>query len=292
MSFQSNKTIVIGLEDNTISQGIQDALKHMAKPDNNLTRTYDLRTNPDEDFMLHHIEKGHVGIVINLSMENLINSNVVREISYVSASIDKFYEKFYKKINLLGFQRHLIPSHILKSLEINGKSNVSLGLVSQDMNTTEQILRKSDMITFNLNSIKSSDIVGYSDGNPAGFSIEQFIQLAKYAGYSDYVKMINFVLPKDLSELSFPFISKLIATCIWYFEESVSQTLLDSEDDLILSIVENESDFIYFFKSSTTGKCYFSYDEKTNKKSCSLQEYEDAIQKGEISERIERGALN
>ena len=102
----------------------------------------------------------------------------------------------------------------------------------------------------------------------------------------------NFVLPKDLSELSFPFISKLIATCIWYFEESVSQTLLDSEDDLILSIVENESDFIYFFKSSTTGKCYFSYDEKTNKKSCSLQEYEDAIQKGEISERIERGALN
>ena len=181
---------------------------------------------------------------------------------------------------------------LLKSLEINGKSNVSLGLVSQDMNTTEQILRRSDMITMNLNCIKSSDIIGYSRGNPAGFSTEQFIQLAKYAGYSDHVKMLNFILPKDLPQASILFTSKLIATCIWYFEESVSQTLLDSEDDLILSIVENESDFIYFFKSSKTGKCYYSHDEQTNKKSCSLQEYEDAVLKGEISERIERGALN
>lgn len=291
MSIKNNYSIIIALEDNTISDGIQDALNHMATLSPPLDISY-IQTNHTESLYKESFKNNKVIIGINLDLSTISLFDSINEITCLSPKVDAYYDVFYHKINLIGYQRQFISQQILKGLEVNSKSNISLGLLSQDISISEHIFRKSELIEFNLSTLKGSEFQVFSNGNPAGLISEQFIQLAKYAGYSDNIKILNFKFSKDLEFGNEHFISKLIGTSIWYFEESIIQALEDHDDELIMSVVEHEHDFIYFFKSPNTGKCYYSYEEDDKKESCSSQEYENAIKRGIISEKIQRRIIN
>jgi formiminoglutamase len=87
-----------------------------------------------------------------------------------------------------------------------------LGEFNQDFRLAEPHLRNADLISFDLQSIKSGEM-GSQRGAPNGFTAVQFCQMAKYAGISDKVTSIGFFSEEALNTLGLG----LLSEGIWYF---------------------------------------------------------------------------
>jgi len=87
-----------------------------------------------------------------------------------------------------------------------------LGEFNSDFKMAEPILRNSDIISFDFESIRASDSKN-NQGNPNGFYAEQACQITKYAGISD--KVTSFGIFNCFSNSTIE--TKLIAQMCWYF---------------------------------------------------------------------------
>ena len=224
-------------------------------------------------------------IGVNIDFHNLTAKSKYREVSFIGNKPNMTYDHFFSKMNIIGFQRHLVSQSILRGMDVNKKENLSLGLIKNNLNIVEPVFRKSDIINFDLSAIKSCEITS-SGSVVTGFTTEEFIQLAKYAGYSDSVKILNFSFEK-IENLTAS--ADIIATSIWYFLESVAMNINSGDESDIESAMvhcDDSEDYINFKKSISTGKCWCLINGDDYKLPCTKKEYEDAIKKGEISDRI------
>ena len=87
-----------------------------------------------------------------------------------------------------------------------------LGEFNSDFKMAEPILRNSDIISFDFESIRASDTKN-NQGNPNGFYAEQACQITKYAGISDKVTSVGIFNCFSNSSIE----TKLIAQMCWYF---------------------------------------------------------------------------
>ena len=87
-----------------------------------------------------------------------------------------------------------------------------LGEFNQDFRLAEPHLRNADIISVDIESIKTAELVSAS-GAPNGFTAAQFCQIAKYAGISDKVTSIGFFSEVQLGQTG----AALLAEGIWYF---------------------------------------------------------------------------
>lgn len=169
-----------------------------------------------------------------------------------------------------------------------------LGEFNADFRKAEPLLRNSDLLSVDLQSIRFSDITGDHFTQPNGFYAEQICQIARYAGISD--KLTSFgifnLIPGNLGKNT----HDLVAQIIWYFLDGVSQRKGDfpigSKKKYTKFIVHQEasSGDIHFYKSNKSDRWWMevpyppsenSRFERHHMVPCNFEDYELAMQ-GEI----------
>lgn len=128
-----------------------------------------------------------------------------------------------------------------------------LGEFNSDFKKAEPHLRNADILSLDLQSIRSSDFRGQHYNSPNGFYAEQICQITKYAGISD--KLTSFGIFNLFPEDNLSSADHLVAQIIWYFIDGVSQRKGDfpigskKEYTKFLVNLDDFKDEIIFYKS-------------------------------------------
>ena len=96
-----------------------------------------------------------------------------------------------------------------------------LGDLRQNITSVEPYLRSSDIVSFDLSSIKQSDAPGTTSPSPNGLEAHHSCAITRYAGMSDRVSSLGIFeidLKNDVSKQTI----KLVSQIIWYFFEGFS----------------------------------------------------------------------
>ena len=162
-----------------------------------------------------------------------------------------------------------------------------LGEFNADFKTAEPILRNSDIISFDFQAIRASEI-NNEQGNPNGFYAEQACQIAKYAGISD--KATSFGIFNCFSDKLIE--AKLIAQMCWYFMDGffdrkgdfpVGSKIEYTKFTVFLEIGEHE---IVFYRSNKSDRWWmevpyppseFSKFERHHMVPCNKFDYDRAM---------------
>lgn len=121
----------------------------------------------------------------------------------------------------LGFQTPLVKHAHLDLFNKLYFDAVRLGEFNADFKLAEPLLRNTDLLSIDLQSIRASDFGGKQFQQPNGFFNHEICQLAKYAGISDKLTAIGifncYLEGVSLKE------HHQIAQIMWYFIDGVAQ---------------------------------------------------------------------
>jgi len=186
------------------------------------------------------------------------------------------------QFNLIGFQGHyLVPENLNKIKSVS--NHVRLGNLRDDITLLEPVLRNTDFLSFDINSIKSSEAPGSMRINPNGLRSEEACQLAKYAGLSDRLKvfgLFDVFTENDNNNLTV----KLASQLIWYFLEGYlnrdNENPDTNENNIIYQVeVDSVDQPIIFFRNIITNRWWMQIETTDKIKlhfACSEKEYEQA----------------
>jgi arginase family enzyme len=167
-----------------------------------------------------------------------------------------------------------------------------LGEISNNIVLAEPVFRDADIVSLDLNSIKSSDSGNFTTFTPNGFNGKEICSLARYAGISDKVTVFGIFNHNDSVQESV-----LVAQIIWYFIEGFhyrsNEYPFGSRENYIKYIVPLEDEVLVFYKSDKTDRWWIEipFVSNGNNKlkrntllSCSYDEYLGACNQ-ELPER-------
>lgn len=198
---------------------------------------------------------------------------------------------FLFNYSILGYQSPYVKQSELDLFEKLYFDAVRLGEFVGDPRVAEPLLRNSDLLSIDLQSIRSSDFQGDSYRNPNGFFNQELCQLARYAGISDKLTSLGIfnLLPGNLSAPA----HEQVAQLIWYFMDGVSQRVGDfpigSKKDYTRFIVfmEEIKHDLVFLKSNKSDRWWMEvpYPPKEGLKyerhhlvPCNKRDYELALE--------------
>lgn len=167
-----------------------------------------------------------------------------------------------------------------------------LGEISSNISLSEPVFRDADIVSIDLNSVKSSSSGNLTTFIPNGFDGKEICGLSRYAGISDRVSSLGiFNHNNSVAE------AVLISQIIWYFIEGVNfrsnEYPYGTRENYIKYIVPLETEELIFYKSNKTDRWwieinYFAKQYNKLKKNtllpCSHEEYLEACNQ-EIPER-------
>lgn len=132
---------------------------------------------------------------------------------------------FLFNYSILGYQSPYVKQSELDLFEKLYFDAVRLGEFVGDPRVAEPLLRNSDLLSIDLQSLRSSDFRGDHYTSPNGFFNQDLCQLARYAGISDKLTSLGIfnLLPGNLGEQS----HEQVAQLIWYFMDGVAQRMGD-----------------------------------------------------------------
>jgi arginase family enzyme len=116
----------------------------------------------------------------------------------------------------LGYQTYFVNQESLNVMSKLYFDAHRLGEFSQDITLTEPIIRNSNMISFDISAIRSSDAPANANASPNGFYGEQACQIARYAGMNDKLSSIGFYEFNPAYDNNSQ-TAMLLAQIIWYF---------------------------------------------------------------------------
>ncbi|WP_284651453.1 formimidoylglutamase [Flavobacterium terrisoli] len=128
-----------------------------------------------------------------------------------------------------------------------------LGEISNNIALSEPVFRDADIISIDLNSVKSSDSGNLINFTPNGFDGKEICSLSRYAGISDKVSSLGIFNHNNSKEESV-----LIAQMIWYFIEGVNyrsnEYPFGTKENYLKYIVPLENEELIFYKSNKTDR--------------------------------------
>ena len=254
---QLNKTVIIigGSHDNTLAQYY--AYKSLNKI----------------------IEATVIDATIDLRSESAIRSqNFLMEMLTSEPNMIKHY-------NHIGFQSYFVHPHMLETMDKLRFDCYRAGTAKEQLEEMEPAIRNSDMVSFDIAAIKSSDAPA-ANCSPNGFTGEEACSLARYAGLSQQLSSIGiygYNPAQDIKNLT----ALQIAQMLWYFIDGKSR----SYDETELSERQNFNEYhtafaevdTIFIQSKKTGRWWMQLPNK-NLVACSYNDYLFAS-KNEIPER-------
>jgi hypothetical protein len=157
----------------------------------------------------------------------------------------------------VGMQRPLVPKREIQLFEKLYFDICRLGAFNDDFRKAEPHLRNSDLITVDLNAIKSADIDLNCFSEVNGFRADQICQIAKYSGMSDKLTCFGlFEAHPDQSVQA----NNLLAQILWYFIDGYASRVGDfpigtksTYTKFNVHLDDFEEDLI-FYKSDKSGR--------------------------------------
>ena len=211
--------------------------------------------------------------------------------SYLSRIILDEPNNLFNYTNI-GYQTYYNSQEEIDLIEKLFFDAFRLGEISNNIELSEPTLRDADIVSLDLNSVKSSYSGNFVSFTPNGFDGKEICSLSRYAGISDKVSsfgIFNFNNKKEESVL--------IAQIIWYFIEGVNyrsnEYPFGTKENYLKYIVPLESEELVFYKSNKTGRWWIEINffagqhnklKKNTLLSCSHDEYLAACN-NEIPER-------
>lgn len=233
-------------------------------------------------------------LIINLTtIDRKIDFRAINETTTDSYLKDILLAKpnyLFNYANLGSQSYYLDPDnvHMMHKLFFDSKR---LGELQSNMELAEPILRNSNLVSFDLNSIRQSEVPGTSFASPNGFFGNEACQIARYAGISDKLNAIGFfeMTPEyDVQNQT----AQLVAQMIWYFLDGVANR--KNESPISSSkhytsykvVISNTEEELTFIKSQKSGRWWMKIPYPPSKKRkyerhhlvpCSYEDYEIAL---------------
>jgi len=191
----------------------------------------------------------------------------------------------------VGYQSYYVDQEIDALMERMHFDAYRLGIVRSNMEEMEPIVRNADIVSFDINAIKSSDCLGYCEPNPNGFSGEEACKITRYAGLSDKLTSIGFYNYNPVFDENGRS-AMLLAQMIWYFIEGFEGRKGDypvatkSKYTKYHVAIEEGKHELLFYKSEFSGRWWMEVPFPSDLKNkfirhqmvpCSYKDYEMAI---------------
>ena len=255
--FQMNKVVVIigGSHDNTLAQYF--AYKQ-------LNRLIDATV---------------VDATIDLKSESPLRSeNFLMEMLTDEPNMVKHY-------NHIAFQSYFVHPKMLETIDKLRFDCYRSGVVKENIDEMEPVIRSSDMLSFDIEAIRSSDAPA-SARSPNGLTGEEACRLSRYAGMSSAISSFG-IYGYDASKDSQSLTALQIAQMLWYFIDgknrcSKESSLNDKQNFNEFHTAFAEIDTV-FVQSKKTGRWWMQLPDK-KLIACSYKDYLIA-RNNEIPER-------
>lgn len=218
-------------------------------------------------------------------------SETVSANSYLTKIIIDQPSNLFNYCNI-GFQTYYNSQEEIDLIEKLFFDAYRLGEISNNIALAEPVFRDADLISIDLNAIKSSDSGNNIVFEPNGFNGKEICALARYAGISDKVTAFGI-----FNHNSTVVESTIISQMIWYFIEGYhyrsKEYPFGSRAAYLKYIVPFEEEDLIFYKSNKTDRWWIEIpfvSKKHNKLKkhtllpCSHDEYLSACNQ-ELPER-------
>jgi arginase family enzyme len=192
----------------------------------------------------------------------------------------------------IGYQTYYNSQEEIDLIEKLFFDAYRLGEISTNLALAEPVFRDADLISIDLNVVKSSDSGNFTTFTPNGFNGKEICALARYAGISDKVSLFGI-----FNHLNKKQESGLVAQIVWYFIEGINyrsnEYPFGSKESYSKYIVPLEEEELVFFKSNKTDRWWIEIpfllggNNKLKKNTllpCSYEEYLTACNQ-ELPER-------
>ena len=196
----------------------------------------------------------------------------------------------------LGFQTYFNSQEEIDLMEKLYFESFRLGSIIPNISVVEPVLRDADLVTLDINSVKSSEVSPKQKYSPNGFTGREICAISRYAGISN--KVSSFGVYEYNPSMDDEATAMLVAQVLWYFIEGVNCRVKDDDfkdlNSYLKFTVLVESEELVFFKSKKTERWWIEipFLEYSNTKSkqhpllaCTYGDYVSATS-GIIPERL------
>jgi arginase family enzyme len=153
----------------------------------------------------------------------------------------------------IGYQTYFNSQEEIDLIEKLFFDAYRLGEVSNNISISEPVFRDADLVSIDMNSVKSADSGNFISFAPNGFDGKEICSLARYAGISDKVSSFGIFNHNNLIQESV-----IIAQIIWYFIEGFhyrsNEYPFGSKENYLKYIVPLEEQELVFYKSDKTDR--------------------------------------
>lgn len=187
----------------------------------------------------------------------------------------------------IGFQTYMNSPESIELMENLFFETYRVGLLRQDMEEVEPIVRNAEMVSLDLSAVRRGDAPGNPNASSNGFYGEEICRVAMFAGISDKLSsfgIYEFNPSMDYNNQT----SQLIAHIIWYFVEGFNNRVGDTvfkDKNLYIKhsvAVSNHIDDLVFYCSKKTGRWWLVVPINSKKSDttqkyylpCSVKDYE------------------
>ena len=176
--------------------------------------------------------------------------------------------------NHIGFQSYFVHPRMLETMDKLRFDCYRVGVVKEQVEEMEPVIRNSHMLSFDMAAIKHSDAPAVSL-SPNGLTGEEACSLTRYAGLGPHLSSLGiygYDASKDVNNLT----ALQIAQMIWYFIDGKSRSNHEAELEEKQNFNEYHTAFAevdtMFVQSKKTGRWWM---QLPNKKliACSYNDY-------------------
>ena len=209
--------------------------------------------------------------------------------SYIGKIIMHKPNYFFNYTNI-GYQSYYSDHNVVKAMDALYFDMYRLGIARDSMADMEPAIRNSNIVSFDVSSIKRADAPGNLLNGPNGFTGDEFCTLARYAGCSDKVSSIGFYEYNSLMDINLQ-TAELIAQAIWYVIDGYCSRIEENpmkDDRNFVKYLVATSLFdkgLVFYKSKVTNRWWMEVECPDDLKekyaesylvSCSYNDYLEA----------------
>jgi len=211
----------------------------------------------------------------------------------VAADVENPSENFMTRIimdapnnlhnfSVLGYQTYFNSQEEIDLIDKMYFEAYRLGEIITDVKIAEPVLRDADIVSLDINAVKSADVGFFSQFNPNGFDGREICALARYAGLSDRVSSFGIFNIDNISQKSL-----LITQILWYFVEGFNFRMNEypyiSKSTYLKYIVPLEEQELVFFKSDISERWWIEINSLENDSRkvlfpCSYDDYKQSLQ--------------
>jgi formiminoglutamase len=214
----------------------------------------------------------NLGQIINIvSVDSMFDigksENEMDSRSYLSSIILHQPNYLFNFANI-GYQTYFVDQEALALMKNLMFDTNRLGIVHQNPEEAEPIIRNADVLSFDVSAIRFSDAPGNGNASPNGFYGEEACLFTRYAGLSDKLTSIGFyeLNPKfDKNGQT----SRLVAQMIWYFIDGFYNRFKDfpfkNEEDYAkyrVTISDHKEELV-FYKSKKSDRWWMEIPLKS-----------------------------